>query len=127
MAGKMHHGTHIHRKGYPRLSAGIYRDHYVHRLVAEAIKRRKLEAWEEVHHKDGDRSNPHWTNLIVIENKVHSEISNVQKLLQIGGMSQPQAAAQAFLEVTGKSYEEYEEWEEQREWDFITSNPEMVQ
>jgi len=105
---KLSHGTHIHRKGYPRLSAGVCRDKYVHILVAEGMMGRPLEPWEEVHHKDGDRSNPRWTNLIVIDKVKHSEISRRQQIHQAGGMEQALAAALAYREIMGRGYEEME-------------------
>lgn len=59
----MKHGTRVHSKGYPRMSAGPMRDKYVHVLVMEAMLRGPVPEGYEVHHKDLDRQKPHWQNL----------------------------------------------------------------
>jgi hypothetical protein len=65
-------------KRYPRVTAGPLRNKYVHRIVAAALIGRELERSEEVHHKDGDRRNFNWDNLIVLGSKDHGWVSSKQ-------------------------------------------------
>jgi hypothetical protein len=53
-------------KRYPRVTAGPLRNKYIHRVVAAALLGRELERSEEVHHKDEDRRNFNWDNLMVL-------------------------------------------------------------
>lgn len=75
---KYQRGNHIHAKGYPRISAGPMRDQLVHRLVAAALIGRDLDKSEEVHHRDGNRLNCHWSNLMVMGGKDHGWVSAKQ-------------------------------------------------
>ena len=72
------HGTHIHRKGYLRVSSGPLRNKYVHRIVAGAMIGRELTKDEECHHRDSDKRNFHWLNLMVLGERDHSWVSNKQ-------------------------------------------------
>lgn len=65
-------------KGYPRVTAGPLRHKYIHRIVAAALVGRELKRDEEVHHKDGDRKNFNWNNLMVLGNKDHGWVSSLQ-------------------------------------------------
>jgi HNH endonuclease len=71
-------GVAIHTKGYPRCTAGPMRGILIHRAIASAMIGRDLTKDEEVHHKDGDRLNFHWRNLIIMGEKDHSWVSNKQ-------------------------------------------------
>jgi len=64
--------------GYPQVSVEIYGCYYirrVHRLVAEAFVR-PLEKGNKVHHKDGNRSNNIYTNLIVCKDSWEHELAH---------------------------------------------------
>lgn len=65
-------------KGYPRVTAGPLRHKYVHRIVAAALLGRELERSEEVHHKDGNRKNFNWDNLMVLGSQDHGWVSAKQ-------------------------------------------------
>lgn len=65
-------------KRYPRVTAGPLRHKYVHRIVAAALIGRELERSEEVHHKDSDRRNFNWDNLIVLGAADHGWVSAKQ-------------------------------------------------
>lgn len=71
-------GTYVDEKGYPRISAGKHRGVRVHTLIAEAMLGRKLEKHEDVHHKDGDKLNPEWTNIEVVDHTAHGYVSSAQ-------------------------------------------------
>ena len=71
-------GTTIHAKRYPRVKAGPLRDQLVHRVVAAALIGRDLRKDEEVHHRDTNRLNFHFSNLIVMGNKDHGWVSAKQ-------------------------------------------------
>lgn len=71
-------GVSIHAKGYPRLKCGPCRDQMIHRLVAAAYIGRDLDKSEEVHHRDADRRNPHFSNLMVLGSKDHGWVSAKQ-------------------------------------------------
>ncbi len=47
-----------------------------HRFVMEQYLGRKLEAWEDVHHINGDKTDNRLENLEMIDHGVHSSISN---------------------------------------------------
>lgn len=75
----MKHGTTCKTtKGYPRVSAGPLRHRYVHRVVAAALIGRDLTKDEQVHHKDGNRLNFNWDNLLVLGQKDHGWVSSKQ-------------------------------------------------
>lgn len=65
-------------KGYPRFSAGPLRGQYVHRVVAEALLGRKLKKDEQVHHRDGDKLNCRWDNIIIRGVSDHGWVSAKQ-------------------------------------------------
>jgi hypothetical protein len=65
-------------KGYPRVTAGPLRHKYIHRIVAAALIGRELERSEEVHHKDSNRKNFNWDNLLVLGQKDHGWVSAKQ-------------------------------------------------
>lgn len=65
-------------KKYPRISAGPLRHKYVHRVVAAALLGRELTKDEEVHHKDGDKLNFNWDNLMVLGEKDHGWVTAKQ-------------------------------------------------
>jgi hypothetical protein len=72
-------GVSVDKKGYLVVKAGPCRDVRVHILVAEAMLGRPLRDGEEVHHKDEDKLNPHWTNLQVLDKVTHAGISNKKR------------------------------------------------
>lgn len=76
---KYRNGQHIHKKGYPRMSAGPLRHQLLHRLIAAAMIGRDLKKDESVHHKDGNRLNCHWSNLIIMGFKDHGWVSSKQE------------------------------------------------
>ncbi len=59
--------------GYHRLSVQDYKRERTHRLVAEKMLGRKLEYDEVVHHKDGDKTNNHPSNLEVMTRGEHTK------------------------------------------------------
>lgn len=65
-------------KKYPRVTAGPLRHKYIHRIVAAALIGRELTRDEEVHHKDSDRRNFNWDNLLVLGEKDHGWVSSKQ-------------------------------------------------
>ena len=65
-------------KKYPRVTAGPLRHKYIHRVVAAALIGRELTKDEEVHHKDSDRRNFNWDNLLVLGSKDHGWVSSKQ-------------------------------------------------
>lgn len=65
-------------KRYPRVTAGPLRNQYVHRVVAAALVGRELSKDEEVHHKDGNRLNFWFANLMVLGEKDHGWVSSKQ-------------------------------------------------
>ena len=65
-------------KRYPRVTAGTLRHKYIHRIVAAALLGRELERSEEVHHKDHDRRNFNWDNLMVLGAVDHGWVSAKQ-------------------------------------------------
>jgi hypothetical protein len=83
-------GTHLNvtksgRKdiAYPRISAGPCRNVYVHRLVAEALLRRRLRSNETVDHKDTNSLNPDPANLQVVSWADHAKITNHRNRRQL--------------------------------------------
>lgn len=69
----------IDSKGYLTIKAGPCRDMRVHTLVAEAMLGRSLRKDEQVHHKDEDKLNCHWKNLIVLDKSTHGFLSSKQR------------------------------------------------
>ena len=65
-------------KKHPRCTAGPLRHKYIHRIVAAALVGRELTKDEEVHHRDGDRRNFNWDNLLVLGEKDHGWVSAKQ-------------------------------------------------
>lgn len=65
-------------KKYPRVTAGPLRHRYIHRIVAAALLGRELNKDEQVHHRDGDRLNFNWDNLLVLGAKDHGWVSAKQ-------------------------------------------------
>ena len=61
---------------YLRISAGPCRNVYVHRLVAEALLRRRLRPNEPVDHKNRNSLDPDPTNLQVVSWADHAKITN---------------------------------------------------
>ena len=55
------------------------REVFVHRFIMEEILGRKLEPWEDVHHKDGNKKNNHPSNLEVLSKSEHTKIHWRQK------------------------------------------------
>lgn len=72
-------GVSVDKKGYLTIKAGPCRDVRVHTLVAEAMLGRPLREDEDVHHKDENKLNPHWTNLQVVDKVTHGGISNKKR------------------------------------------------
>jgi hypothetical protein len=72
-------GTHLHVNSggghYPRISAGPCRGKYVHRIVAEALLRRRLKPNETVDHKNQNTLDPDPTNLQVVSWADHAKIT----------------------------------------------------
>lgn len=66
----------MHGKGYPRVKAGPLRDQLVHRIVAAALLRRPLLPDEQIHHMDLDKTNFHWSNLLILSGADHAWLSN---------------------------------------------------
>lgn len=96
-------GTSRHSNGgYLKITAGCCRNKLVHVMIAEGMLGRKLRKDEHVHHKDGDVSNPRWTNLIVLDVTVHNAVSNRQYWYLKQKFSREDAAWKAYFDVTGK-------------------------
>lgn len=68
-------GVSVDSKGYLTIKAGPLRDVRVHTLVAEALLQRKLEPDEDVDHRDGNKLNCRWDNLIVRNKVTHGFVS----------------------------------------------------
>ncbi len=65
-------------KGYPRVTAGPLRHQYVHRIVAAAMLGRDLKKDEQVDHRDRNKLNFHYSNLIVRGELDHAWVSAKQ-------------------------------------------------
>lgn len=76
--GGFKNGVSIGPKGYPRIKCGPLRDQLVHRIVAAALIGRDLKPDEEVDHKDRDKKNPHWSNLVIRGSSDHGWVSAKQ-------------------------------------------------
>ncbi len=77
--GNFKGGVHVDDRGWLRISAGPHRDVRVATLVAEAMLGRKLKPSEDVDHRDRDRLNCEWTNLIVRDHTEHGYVSSKQR------------------------------------------------
>jgi hypothetical protein len=72
-------GTYVDSKGYLAISAGPLRGMRVHKLVALAkFGKRALARDIVVHHKDGDKTNPHPNNLQLMTESEHNAVSAKQ-------------------------------------------------
>lgn len=65
-------------KKYPRFTAGPLRGQYIHRVIAAAMLGRKLSRDEQVDHKDRNRLNCWFTNLIIRGESDHGWVSAKQ-------------------------------------------------
>lgn len=65
-------------KGYPRVTAGPHRHKYVHRMIAAAMLGRELNRDEEVHHKNADKLDFAFQNLLVLGTTDHGWVSAKQ-------------------------------------------------
>lgn len=65
-------------KKYPRITAGPLRGQYIHRVVAAAMLGRRLSRDEQVDHRDGNRLNFSFDNLIVRGESDHGWVSAKQ-------------------------------------------------
>ncbi len=65
-------------KGYPRITAGPLRGKYIHRVVAAAMLGRELKRDEQIDHRDGDKLNFHYSNLIIRGESDHGWVSAKQ-------------------------------------------------
>jgi len=101
--------SHHSNGGYLKITAGPLRNKLVHVLVAEAKIGRKLRKDEHVHHKDGNVKNPAPDNLLVLGEDIHNAVSNRQYWYLKNLYRREDAAWRAFFDVTGKSYEEWED------------------
>jgi hypothetical protein len=81
------------------------RDRYVHILIAEGILGRELRADEDVHHRDGNRKNPRWSNLIILGKDVHGAVSKRQHYYLKQKFSAEYSAWRAYFDVTGETPE----------------------
>lgn len=104
MAKHKHGTTHKTTKRYLRITAGPLYGHYVHRVVAAALIGRELKKDEEVHHRDQDRRNCHFSNLVIWGSKDHGWIS----------------AKQAY-------YMRMKDEKEKKEWDAFMQEHEKIQ
>jgi hypothetical protein len=75
---KKQRGWYLSSKGYPRFSSGPLRGKYVHRVVMEKKLGRPLRDDEDVHHKDGDKTNFKLRNLKVLGHREHGYVSAKQ-------------------------------------------------
>jgi hypothetical protein len=65
-------------KGYLRITAGPCRHEYVHRIVAAALLGRELKKDEQVHHRNGDKLDPRFGNLLILGTFDHGWVSAKQ-------------------------------------------------
>lgn len=71
-------GYSITKKGYPRITAGPLRGQYLHRVIAAAMLGRELTKDEEVDHKDRNKLNFHFSNLVIRGHSDHGWVSAKQ-------------------------------------------------
>jgi hypothetical protein len=79
-------GTYLNRgaeskKPYLRITAGPQRGEYVHRLVLEAKLGRRLSAWEDAHHVNGDTLDNRPENLEAVPRDEHGRITRLNALM----------------------------------------------
>ncbi len=96
-------------QNYPRCNVGPCKGEYIHRVVAAAMLKRPLRPDEDVHHRDGDFTNFRHTNLLVLSKAEHGAVSNKQRWYLKQLYSREEAAYRAYFDVTGKTYEQYDE------------------
>lgn len=70
--------TNATTKGYPRITAGPLRNEYLHRVIAAAMLGRDLKKDEQVHHRDGNKLNFDFRNLVVMGEADHGWVSAKQ-------------------------------------------------
>lgn len=77
--------TFIKRENHPNWKGGIKHrpdgylrnsqtDEYIHRETMEQYLGRKLEVWEHIHHKNGDKSDNRIENLEIFTNSAHRQL-----------------------------------------------------
>ena len=117
-------------KGKPRLQKNGYmtlciknKKYYIHRLVMESYIGRKLEKFEQVHHKNGNKIDKRIENLEIINIKEHQRIhakkqklgkdrkgispinkTNIEKIKQIKELRQKGIFLEKICEIVGLSY-----------------------
>ena len=89
--------THKTTKGYIRITAGPLRNQYLHRIVAAAMIGRPLTKDEEVDHRDRNKLNPWFTNLIIRGEKDHGWVSAKQAHFMRHKDAKEKAEFEAFL------------------------------
>ena len=94
--------THKTTKGYPRVTAGPLRHQYLHRIVAAALIGRDLTKDEEVDHRDHDRRNFHFSNLIIRGHWDHGWVSAKQSYFMRHRDAKEKAAWDEFMESEAK-------------------------
>lgn len=93
-------------KRYPRITAGPLRNLYLHRVVAAALVGRALTKDEEVHHKDGNRLNFWFSNLMVVGEKDHGWVSAKQAWFMRERDSREKKQWDTFMESEHKRFDE---------------------
>lgn len=69
-------GTYVDSKGYLAICAGPLRGMRLHKLVALAkFGEVALDPHNVVHHRDGDKTNPHPDNLELMKAPIHNAVS----------------------------------------------------
>jgi hypothetical protein len=79
------------------MSAGPLRYQYIHRIVAAAMIGRALTKDEEVDHRDRNKLNPWFTNLIIRGEKDHGWVSAKQAHFMRHKDAQEEAEWEAFM------------------------------
>lgn len=92
-------------KGYPRVCAGPLRYEYFHRIVAAALIGRELKKDEEVHHRDNNKLNFRWSNLMVLGNHDHGWVSAKQAWFMRQKDKREKAEWDAFMASEGKRFD----------------------
>jgi hypothetical protein len=79
MATKHRLGSwYLNEKGYPRFCTGPYRNRYVHRVVMALHLKRDLKRDEDVHHRNGVKTDFRIRNLQVLGHREHGCVSALQ-------------------------------------------------